>query len=33
LFETAAMETAMRIEALGWKRVVLFAEGQVASRF
>ena len=33
LFETAAMETAMRVEALGWEGVVLVAEGQVASRF
>jgi Bacterial archaeo-eukaryotic release factor family 10 len=33
LFETAAMETARRTEALGWERVVLVAEGQVAARF
>ena len=33
LFATAAMETAMRLEALGWERIVLVAEGQVASRF
>ena len=33
LFETAATATAMRLEALGWERVVLIAEGQVASRF
>jgi hypothetical protein len=33
LFETAAMETAVRLEALGWERVVVIAEGQVASRF
>jgi hypothetical protein len=33
LFESAATETAKRIEALGWERVVLLAEGQVASRF
>jgi hypothetical protein len=33
LFETAATETAIRLEALGWERVVLIAEGQVASRF
>jgi hypothetical protein len=33
LFETAATETAVRLEALGWERVVVIAEGQVASRF
>jgi Bacterial archaeo-eukaryotic release factor family 10 len=33
LFTTAATETAMRLEALGWERIVLVAEGQVASRF
>jgi Bacterial archaeo-eukaryotic release factor family 10 len=33
LFETAATETAIRVEALGWERVVLIAEAQVASRF
>jgi Bacterial archaeo-eukaryotic release factor family 10 len=33
LFETAATETAMRIEALGWERVAILAEGQLASRF
>jgi Bacterial archaeo-eukaryotic release factor family 10 len=33
LFETAATETARRVEALGWERIVLIAEGQVASRF
>jgi stalled ribosome rescue protein Dom34 len=33
LFATAATETAMRLEALGWERVVLVADGQVASRF
>jgi stalled ribosome rescue protein Dom34 len=33
LFETAAMATAARTEALGWARVVLVAEGQVAARF
>ena len=33
LFETAAIETALRVEALGWDRVVLIAEGQVAARF
>jgi protein required for attachment to host cells len=33
LFETAARETAGRVEELGWERVVLIAEGQVASRF
>ncbi len=33
LFATAAAETAMRLEALGWERIVIVAEGQVASRF
>lgn len=33
LFSTAAIETAMRIEVLGWERIVLAAEGQMASRF
>lgn len=33
LFETAATETAMRVEALGWERVAILAEGQIASRF
>jgi hypothetical protein len=33
LFETAATSTAARVEALGWERVVLIAEGRVASRF
>jgi len=33
LFETAAAQTATRSAALGWERVVLIAEGQVASRF
>jgi hypothetical protein len=33
LFDTAATEVAMRLEALGWDRVVVAAEGQVASRF
>lgn len=33
LFATAAVETGMRLEALGWERIVLLAEGQVASRF
>lgn len=33
LFVTAATETARRLEALGWERVVLAAEGQVAARF
>lgn len=33
LFDTAATETAMRLEALGWERIVIVAERQVASRF
>lgn len=33
LFTTAAMETAKRLGALGWQRIVLVAEGQVAARF
>jgi hypothetical protein len=33
LFETAASETAKRLEALGWQRVVLAMEKQVATRF
>jgi hypothetical protein len=33
LFATAATETAMRLEALGWERLVLVAEAQLASRF
>ncbi len=33
LFATAATETAMRTEALGWERIVLAAEAQVATRF
>jgi stalled ribosome rescue protein Dom34 len=33
LFETAASATATRLEALGWERVLLIAEGQVALRF
>jgi hypothetical protein len=33
LFETAATATAGRVEALGWERVVLITEGQVAARF
>lgn len=33
LFGTAATETGMRLETLGWERIVLLAEGQVASRF
>jgi peptide subunit release factor 1 (eRF1) len=33
LFVTAATETAIRLEALGWERIALVAEGQVASRF
>jgi hypothetical protein len=33
LFETAAAATATRCEALGWERVMLVSEGQVAARF
>ena len=33
LFETAATQTALRVDALGWERIVLLAEEQVASRF
>lgn len=33
LFETAATQTARRLEELGWERVVLVCETQVASRF
>jgi hypothetical protein len=33
LFETAATQTAKRLEALGWERIVLVSETQVASRF
>jgi release factor family 10 len=33
LFSTAAAETGKRLEALGWQRIVLVAEGQVATRF
>jgi hypothetical protein len=33
LFETAARHTAKRLEALGWERIVLVCERQVASRF
>jgi len=33
LFETAAAETAKRLRELGWERIVLVSERQVASRF
>ncbi len=33
LFETGAKETAMRLETLGWERLVVIAEGQIASQF
>ena len=33
LFETAVTETARRLEALGWERIVLVCERQVGSRF
>jgi hypothetical protein len=33
LFETAATQTAKRLEALGWERIVVVSERQVASRF
>jgi hypothetical protein len=33
LYETTAKETAKRLDALGWERVALVSEGQVASRF
>lgn len=33
LFETAAAQTAKRLETLGWERIVLVSETQVASRF
>jgi hypothetical protein len=33
MFTTAATETAKRLESLGWQRIVLVAEGQVAARF
>jgi hypothetical protein len=33
LYETAATETAKRLDALGWERIALLSEGQVASRF
>lgn len=33
LFETAATQTAKRLEALGWERIVLVSETQVAARF
>ena len=33
LFETAAEATAKRAEGLGWERIVIAAEGQVATRF
>jgi hypothetical protein len=33
LFETAATQTAQRLDNLGWERIVLVSEGQVASRF
>jgi hypothetical protein len=32
-FETAARETAGRLEEIGWERILLAAEGQVASAF
>ncbi len=33
LFETAATQTAKRLEALGWERIVIVSQTQVASRF
>ena len=33
LFATAATETAKRLEQLGWERVILVSESQVAARF
>jgi hypothetical protein len=33
MFTNAATETAKRLDALGWQRIVLVAEGQVATRF
>jgi hypothetical protein len=33
LFETAAAATAERAEGLGWERIIIAAEGQVAARF
>ena len=33
LFETAVTETARRLDALGWERIVLVCERQVGSRF
>lgn len=33
LFEAAATQTAKRLEALGWERIALVSETQVASRF
>jgi Bacterial archaeo-eukaryotic release factor family 10 len=33
LFETAATQTAKRLDSLGWERIVLVSEGQVATRF
>jgi peptide subunit release factor 1 (eRF1) len=33
LFETAVTETAKRLDSLGWERIVLVSERQVATRF
>ena len=33
LFETAATQTAKRLRDLGWERIVLVSERQVATRF
>jgi hypothetical protein len=33
LFATAATETAKRLDRLGWERIVLVSESQVAARF